>query len=368
MPLPTRHLKELNTFTKLVISWGGSQAVRGLKRGKAVSAGELLARHPSPDKGDLSAAAAGFIEEVNEWGIVLKCDPGAIGETPQPRPLKSLEGISLAQTLKELGFSFPLLDLKIAPIISLLSPEPGLDYHGTLLAEHKETLGAGLNLLGQLYSDRQMVLVGGLVNPFPQVPLVNISPAYPWALPELIRQKIDGKNSWPKSEKLQNHGVFTLRDLFFLGRTARTGLPQTKTILTLGQADYLAPIGAPLIELLRFANLAPGPGEAVVAGGLVRGLTLARLEQGLTWETEALHLRKKIPIEPKIRPCYDCKECQSHCPLELPVARLAALEPDLWLRHGALDSLKECLACGLCALVCPAKRPLLSLARLAQRK
>jgi electron transport complex protein RnfC len=189
--------------------------------------------------------------------------------------------------------------------------------------------------------------------------VVRAPDGYPHSLPAVLKKRLTGCSD-PDAA-----GVLDGRALYTLGRAWRTGLPVTKTVLTLGEAVYLAPIGARVIDLLTFANLVPGPGDVVVKNGLVRGTAVSRLEQGLDRGAAGLHLVRGAG-DVSFQPCRKCRECDRVCPAGLSVSPAAGREPSEWL--AAPDrfrpSLAGCLLCGACALACPSRRPLMGLARL----
>lgn len=354
-------IKEWNLFSQVVIPLDGAVPVKGLKRGRPVSAGELLARQPDLMTGDIHASVGGVVEEINEADIIIRRDSEAVGEPPNPADLSGLSSLELARSLKELGLSLPQLLPDEPFIIAALNPEPGLTYAPALFSEQRETLLAGLEVLRRLYPGTATVWAVTRSGEAPEgEDFVVVKNRYPQTLPYFLKKEVTGESDPDR------RGVFGGRALYLFGRVWRTGLPVTRLVLTLGGANYLVPVGARVIDLLTFANLAPGPGDVVVKGGLVRGASLIRLERGLDKSVAGLHLFKG-GASGQIRPCRSCRRCSRACPLGLPVPALGRLDPRQWPRSRDLNLLKDCLVCGACALVCPARRPLLSLARLAGR-
>ncbi|MDR2934423.1 MAG: hypothetical protein LBV70_00855 [Candidatus Adiutrix sp.] len=124
-------------------------------------------------------------------------------------------------------------------------------------------------------------------------------------------------------------------------------------ILTLAGATYFVPPGARPADLLASAHLEPRPGDAVVAGGLIRGRTLARLTRGLGRETAGLHLIRRAASRPGPGPCRRCGDCLRACPAGGP-GRFV-LGPGEEPSSGASIP-EDCLECWACALACPARR------------
>ncbi len=356
-----RVVKDWDAFQVAAPPLGGAESVKGLKKGRRVSAGELLARHPDPRLGDVHAPVSGWIGEITEREIVIRRDDAAVGEPPRPRALAGLGPADLDRVLKELGLDRPEVPFGDALIVTTLDPEPGLTWAPALFGEQRETILAGLEAALRLWPGRRLVWVAADPDQAPPEAgrVVAGSGPYPAALPAVLKKRITGRSD-PKAA-----GVLDGRALYALGRAWRTGLPLTKTILTLGEAVYLAPVGARVIDLLTFANLVPGPGDAVIRGGLARGTTLSRLERGLDRNAAGLHLLRGAR-DVAFQPCRKCRECDRACPAGLTVSRAAERDPSEWLTAPDCfrPYLDGCLLCGACALACPARRPLMSLIRL----
>ena len=352
-------VKQWDAFETAAVPLRGARP-KNVKRGRAVSSGELLAVHPSPAIGDVHASVSGFVERVTETEIIISRDDKAVGQPPLPRDLSGLRADQLAVALKSLGCGSPPKPVDGPVIINTLDPEPGLTCGPALFNEQRETILAGVEALKLLWPGRPVIwAVEAPPKALADTEFEIVKSASPDSLPELVKRRITG---WldPAAE-----GVLGGRELYFLGRVLRTGLPLTRSVITLGQANYFIPIGARIIDLLTFANLTPENGEAVILGGLVRGLTTARLFRGLDTSVAAIHLLRAA-ARPDAEPCRGCGACSEACPMGLSVAEAAGFEPDQWLSMD-LSLLSGCLECGACALACPSKRPLLTLARLTGR-
>lgn len=355
-------IKAWDAFELTAPTLRGAGPLKGLKRGQSVSAGELLAIQPDPAKGDVHASTNGRVEEINEIEIIIRRDEDAVGRPPEPQDLKALSGFNLAEALKKLGLDLPPISPGDKIILSALNPEPGLTLTPALFGEHWETIQAGLEAAGRLWPDHDFIwAVRSLDDLSLETDGVVVEEKYPFTLPAFLKKKIMGQND------PSGGGVLTGRELFLLGRLWRTGRPLTISPLTLGGSSYFIPLGARVIDLLTFANLRPRPGDAVIKGGLIRGQSLSRLERGLDQSAAAIHLVRGAGRDATYEPCRECGACARACPLQLPVDRPAGFEPVEWLNsHESLLKLAGCLLCGACALACPSRRPLLSLARLAQ--
>ncbi len=279
----TKVIKEWDGFEILAPPLAGAAPLRGLKRGRAVSAGELLARHENPWTGDLSAPCSGIVAEINEFEIIIERDDQAVGEPPQARELASLQPDELRAALKELGYSIPQIPPGDPLIINAL-PEPGRHYAAALLSEHRQTMLFGLAAAQRLWPGRPSVWAVPAEQAAPKDAEVRVLTGPFPLLPRALKQKIAGRDD-PEAG-----GVLDSRELYFLGRLWRTGLPLVRLVISLGAANYFVPVGSRVEDLLRFANMYPKDGEVVVADGLTRGRSLARLTRGLGKEATALSL------------------------------------------------------------------------------
>jgi electron transport complex protein RnfC len=273
--------------------------------------------------------------------------------------LADLPPAELGRALKEVGLDPPAPPPGDAFVLRALDPEPGLSFSRPLLAEHRETLAAGLVALNRLFPGLRLVWAGRKPEEAPAGANEFRRPRtdYPWTLPALV-----GKNLTGRLDR-EARGTTDLRRLFDLGRLWRTGLPLRRMILTLGGATYFVPPGTRAADLLASARLEPRPGDAVVAGGLIRGRTLARLTRGLGRETTGLHLVRRAGSGPGAGPCRRCGDCLRACPAGQTAGEYFARGPGEGAAAGSLIP-ENCLECGACALACPARRPLLAWARL----
>lgn len=356
----TAVIKDLDVFEIVAVPLNGAHPLKGVKRGRPLSIGEHLAHHPGPLTGDIHSPLNGLVLDINERAIIIRRDDGAIGKTPAPVNFGSLTTVELAQTFKQLGLDVPEVYPGEPFIVQTFDPEPGLSCSPALFSEHRETMLAGLEALNALYPDHPVIWAS---NGSCQIPeefaQVRVDSVYPFSLPVLVKQSVNGRVA------VTDGGIFRGRDLYYLGRVWRTGLPLTRMPLTLGEANYLVPIGARIIDLLTFANLRPGPQDVVIKGGFARGKSIWRLHRGLGKRDEALHLMKGACRLTSFAPCHGCGECSKACPAGLNVAKAGSAPVEQWLNGRFQKEFEGCFKCGACALACPARRPLLSLARLS---
>ncbi|MDR2302880.1 MAG: hypothetical protein LBF38_12710 [Deltaproteobacteria bacterium] len=355
-------LKAWPVPTEVSLAFEGRPAP-GLKPGRAVSGGELLAVSHDPLTGDLRAPFSARVIELTPNRIDLRFGPGLSGQVPEPLELEKLEGEGLAQALKSLGVDQIEKPPEGEPIIiSALNPEPGLELTRALWLDQKPTLERGLKLLNRLWPKSEIIEV--LPPKFTALgpkPPTHYKEPFPLTLPSFLRFKILGLK-YPRAM-----GVVSPQTLWAMGTIARSGLPLTLIPTTVHGYHYLAPPGLKLLNALNAVNLKPLTGDLVLLGGLVTGRPAARLERGLKASDLALSLIRSKSLPPPPRPCRLCALCRLACPLNLPIDSIAQVHPGQWpnLQKAAQKALRGCGGCGACALACPSRRPLLLLAKVA---
>lgn len=133
------------------------------------------------------------------------------------------------------------------------------------------------------------------------------------------------------------------------------------------KGNYRVPLGTRLKDLLAAADLIPGEGDKVIAGGPMRGVAQYSLEGAIDCGVDAVTLIRAADIVPwSDEPCVNCGACVEVCPVRLQVGLLGRFaEFNLFDRAEEL-SVMNCIECGLCAAVCTARRPLVQWLRLAK--
>jgi hypothetical protein len=166
----------------------------GLKPGRPVSAGQLLAVSGDPWTGDLRAPFSGEVTGLSPGRIDLLRVRGLSGKTPAPADLGSLEGPGLASALKSLGADLPSGAPAGQPIlISALSPEPGLDLAEALWLDQRTTLARGLAALARLWPGAEIVeVLPPRLEPLGRGRAERFKDPFPLTLPSFLRQKILG--------------------------------------------------------------------------------------------------------------------------------------------------------------------------------
>ncbi len=190
-----------------------------------------------------------------------------------------------------------------------------------------------------------------------------VQPVYPNSLPALVTRQATGQKA-PGSVT-----VLGLKELYSIGRVAETGLPLDRTVMTVNDANYIVPLGMPVRELLKAADLPYGPGDRIVLGGPMRGRAIYNLENGVGRRHYGLFV---IPRDrfPRVvdTPCINCGECVLHCPARLRPNEIARYAEYDQFAKAERSGLAGCLECGLCAFYCTANRPLMHYLRFAKQQ
>ncbi|MDR0547958.1 MAG: hypothetical protein LBI10_00875 [Deltaproteobacteria bacterium] len=334
--------------------------VKGLKIGRRLAAGELLATGPlGGSLGALRAPAAGWIRALSARYLTLVKNPSQSDLTPK-KDLNGLSAPELYATLIDLGLTLPgPLGPGRPLVVAALDAEPDQTLAKALWSEWPAVLRAGLELIGRLYPDRPLVLAWPLERKPPDPPplgfdLKKTDPPYPYTFGPFLGRYLG------LGDETRAFGTIDSRTVYLLGRVATSGRPPFLWPIALQGLNYLVPLGLKPLDLLTGLSLEPRDQDAVVLGGAYRGRPLCRLDEGLGPEATDLRLirAKNLPAAPG--PCRRCQACSLACPLKLPLAALGGQPFSHWprLRSQALQLLKSCPDCGLCAKACPANRPL----------
>ena len=153
----------------------------------------------------------------------------------------------------------------------------------------------------------------------------------------------------------------------------RTGMPLVEKCVTVdGSAvkepqNVIAPIGAPVIDLVEFCGGFREEPKKALYGGPMMGIALTDLSSPILKQTNAVLLfGKKEATPPMVTPCIKCGRCVNHCPFGLdPTAISKAYKEN---DPEALERLKVnlCMECGCCSYVCPARRNIVQRNKMAK--
>lgn len=375
----------LEDITLVRLSLGEHVPLKSIKKRAKVAAGALVATHPSPNTGDLHAPFDAVVKDLTSTFIELEYEPSARAESPAaaspstpespdldpadwvtPVSFDDLDPMALAGALKRLGIATGVFtrpcDLFI---INCLNPEPGMAYADELLAGHQPILAAGFALLRRVSQAERFLFVLPLGSSFSieGADVCHLKPVYPISLSRPMIRAVTGR------EDAADVALARLHALFQLGLVAASGLPLTRTIVTAFGKNYFAPVGTPVSTLLALSGRTMAPGDALILGGVMRGVSISGVRRGIRKEDDALALVKqgsRPPLEDN--PCINCGACVSVCPMRLRpnmLSRYAEFEQYESCRTEYID---VCIECGMCGYVCPTCRPMQQLFRMAKAR
>lgn len=396
-PEERRPIAVLDDITLVRLPLGEHTSLRSVKKRAKVAANALVATHPSPNVGDLHAPFAGVVKELTATFIEIEYDAPADASgqpesaektdsgkaapagksgagSPEPDPAAPVEPLSfdgldplaLAGQLKRLGVSpRPFTRPCDLFIINCLNPEPGMLYADELLAEYKPALEAGFALIRRLNAAPRFILAlpQGSSFALDGAEAHYLKPVYPISLARPMIRAVTGQ------EDTSNITLVRLHAVFQLGLAALSGLPLTRSVTTAFGKNYFAPLGTPVSTLLGLAGHTLDPGDSVILGGAMRGVSISGVRRGFRKEDDAIVLVKKGSRPPlEENPCINCGACVSVCPMRLRpnmLSRYAEFEQYEACRAEYLD---VCIECGMCGYICPTCRPMQQLFRMAKAR
>lgn len=140
------------------------------------------------------------------------------------------------------------------------------------------------------------------------------------------------------------------------------GKPVTDRVVTLtgdliaNPRNVIAPIGTPLLSLIKAAKTDPEQLDSVTIGGPMMGYSISEYSAGITKTTNCVLAR--TPTKQPEGPCIRCGACASVCPVALqPQQMIMALKGDS-LGQALHEGLVDCIECAACNAVCPSHIPL----------
>jgi electron transport complex protein RnfC len=203
---------------------------------------------------------------------------------------------------------------------------------------------------------------------------VHALPAmYPQGGEKVIIYNMTGKIV-PEGGLPINVGVIVLNctTLECIMKFIKTGLPLVSKCVTVdGSAiskpqNVLAPIGAPISELLSFCEAGDDIGK-ILMGGPMMGIAVCDINSPVLKNNNAvLAFKEKDSKLPEPSACIRCGRCVRACPMKLMPLEL---ETAYNLKNAErLEQLKVnlCMECGCCAFSCPASRPLVQNMKLSK--
>ncbi|MGB0513696.1 MAG: electron transport complex subunit RsxC [Wenzhouxiangellaceae bacterium] len=124
--------------------------------------------------------------------------------------------------------------------------------------------------------------------------------------------------------------------------------------------NVIAPLGAPLRDLIEFAGGSANAIDRLVLGGPMSGIPLASDEVPVVKGSNCVLALRPQDTQRRqpVMPCINCGECVRVCPASLlPQELYHYLRADDHDEARALN-LFDCIECGCCAHVCPSHIPL----------
>ncbi len=203
--------------------------------------------------------------------------------------------------------------------------------------------------------------------------VMKLRSSYPQGAEKVIAYNATGRII-SEGKLTSDFGIIVLNasTVGMINRYAETGMPFTSRRVTVdGSAvrkpcNISAPIGTPIIDLLKEADTDTDNMKRLIAGGPMMGISLYDPTLPLLKTTNAFlaFLSEAEKVDPT--PCIRCGRCIEACPLGL-MPREFERAYDKQDRE-TLNRLRInlCMNCGSCSYVCPAKRPLAEKNQLAK--
>ncbi|MDR1608226.1 MAG: hypothetical protein LBT38_07450 [Deltaproteobacteria bacterium] len=349
---------------ELSLPLAGRSPLKGLKVGRLISQGQLLAPKTKTGQGALRAPLAGTLKSISPLALIITPGP-ATPMALEPVDITQLYGAQLAEALSDLGLNCPeppspkTTIPETTILVSALESEPSLTLSQALWSERPQIMSQGLAMVSRLYPENPRLLARPRALKAPlDWPSVVVEKPYPWTFGPFLKKSLN-----LGYERLIK-GYLTSRDIYLMGLVERQGLPPRHWPLAIQRQNYLVPLGLTPKAIFKAISLEPGSGDVAVFGGARRGRPWPRLDLGLDLtlanEVMALDLVRAKNQEPPLGPCRACGSCRAACPLDLPMDELGRQPLAAWPQLGLLTQklLALCPDCGQCALACPARRPL----------
>lgn len=131
--------------------------------------------------------------------------------------------------------------------------------------------------------------------------------------------------------------------------------------------NVLAPIGAPISDLIAFCGGLKPDAARVLAGGPMMGFALNLLDVPVTKGTSGIVCLTKDDVRrAEETACVRCGRCVDVCPLRLVPTKIALASRHKDWETAKRYHLRVCCECGCCAYVCPAGIPLVQLIRMGK--
>ncbi|MBI9079133.1 MAG: electron transporter RnfC [Pseudodesulfovibrio sp.] len=337
-----------------------------LSEGDQVLVGTKIAIANHDGSGDMHAPMAGIIQDILPYSMLIKVNGKDRAKT---KKAPSADGAPLKEWLRDMGAQVKNIDKAPILIINAVPPEPGISIYDPLLRDYRKTLELGLETVQRIVKPSKMFLVaakGNRANAFANCTVMHVAPTYPNGIDEMVIKAVTGQEVLPDAPP-DDTVILSVSDLYFIGRIMETGRPLTETIMTIGNRNYLIRVGTPVGFLAEQAGATVQPGDRIVMGGPMRGLTAINLEQGVGKDTTGLQiLRKDESLKTTDNFCLGCGECERHCPARIMPGMISRCAEFKQFKRAEDFHIHSCIECGICGYWCKAQRPLLQYIRLAK--
>ncbi|WP_419788104.1 electron transporter RnfC [Pseudodesulfovibrio sp.] len=337
-----------------------------LNVGDQVLADTLVARADRENDGDVHSPLAGTITGITPYAINIRVEGDDRAPSGEPAPDG---GNRLRQWLRGLGADVRALDRATTLIVNAVPPEPGISICEPLLRDYRKTVEIGLEAVKRIVEPTKLFLVaatGNQTSAFANCTVQHVAPVHPNGMPQMVIKAVTGQEALPGTFA-NDTALITVRELFLIGRVMETGRPVTETVMTIGSQNSLVRVGTPASFLVAEAGGSVQPGDRIVLGGLMCGLSARDLAQGIGKKTTGLYLiRPGEGSEPTDNACLGCGECERHCPARIMPGMISRCAEFKQFKRAEQFHIHSCIECGICGYWCTAQRPLLHYIRLAK--
>lgn len=334
--------------------------------GDTILADDTIAEATRRNVGDVHSPVPGTIEDITIDAIVIR-KSGTGQKKPNTSPPPG--GESLKQWLRELGINTKQLVRADKLIINAVPPEPGISIYEPLIHDYRHIVELGLDAVQRITKPSKLFLVvakGNRTNAFPNCTIVQVPPVYPNGIDQLVIKAVTGEETL-LGTRPKDGTILSIRDLYYIGKVIETGRPLTETVMTIGKENHLIKVGTQIRHLAKNAGVTVQPGDRVILGGMMRGVTALNINQGIDKETTGMSiLRHDEGLSPTDNFCLGCGECERHCPARIMPGLISRCAEFKLFERAENYHIHSCIECGICGYWCKAQRPLLQYIKLAK--